>query len=166
MKKVNSYAVALMMMVMCALCVACGSEGNTIILGTYNETNSTFTEVPSSLGYSIEVDGETITLNGTIPYSAGVLGIQAGNIVAIKIIPNATYEADDETYVKTTNRNDPSGWNTYDKTAIEEDGSVIWVTSVSKENTVQIKIKWNEDAEEITYTLEVDDSATLNTSAS
>lgn len=148
--------------------VGCGAPSTEITLGTYNPTNSTFTANGENSAYTLTQDGNTLILKGQIPYSESILGVNAGNIVAIKFKPTESITPDDETSIKTTNSQDESanGWNTYDKTALETDGSLIWVTSVSKEEDVQIKIKWNKDFEEQTFTLTVDETATLNSSAS
>ena len=147
--------------------VGCGTPETTITLGSYNEANSTFTANTSNSNYSLEQKGNTLVLKGTIPYSDGTLGIDSGNIVAIKFKPTNNITPDETTSIKTTNNQETNtnGWNSYDKNSLENDGSIIWVTSVSKDNDVQIKIKWNKDFEEITYTLTVDETATLATPA-
>ena len=93
------------------------------------------------------------------------MGIEAGNIIALRFEPTTEITPDEQTKIQTTNNQDEEsgGWNEYDQTALEEDGSLIWVTSVNKAESVQIKIKWNKDFEEVTYTLSVDQTATLST---
>lgn len=144
---------------------ACGVPATTITLGVYDENAATFTSTTSTSGYTLEVSGTNLVLKGTIPYVAGVLGIDAGNIVAIKFKTVDTFTPDSSTSIQTTNRQDPAadGWNTYDQSALEADGSLIWVTGVSKDNNVQIKIVWNANTPEVIYTLTVDTTATMAT---
>ena len=141
--------------------MACGQNDVRVTLGTYSEANQTFT--PVTEGYTLTVSGTTFTLKGDIPYSQGIIGLEDGNIVAIKIMPTTAIEPDAGTSIQTTNRQSQEGWNTYGQEALEQDGSIIWVTSVTKDEDVQIKIKWNSEATEKTYTLKVDESATLAT---
>ena len=163
MKIVKTFALMLVFGMVTAGLVACGNTEEKATLGTYNSSNQTFTALTSDAEYSLTQDGYNLVLKGTIPYSESVLGIEAGNIVAIRFTaPSGVTVGGDEAYVKTTNRQDEGGWNEYDETAFEEDGSLVWVTSVSKENDVQVKIKWNANTAEVTYTLSVDDSATLS----
>ena len=146
--------------------LACG--GNEMVtLGTYDATEKTFTPLQSTAGYSLTQNGNTLTLSGTIPFVEGVLGIEAGNIVAIRFTPPAgTTVGGEDASVRTTNRESgEDAWNEYGEEAFEEDGSLIWITKVSKEDDVQIKIKWNANTAETTYTLTVADSATLATNA-
>ena len=155
MKIVKTFALMLVFGVATAGLVACGNTAEKATLGTYNSSNQTFTALTSDAEYSLTQDGYNLVLKG--------LGIEAGNIVAIRFTaPSGVTVGGDEAYVKTTNRQDEGGWNEYDETAFEEDGSLVWVTSVSKENDVQVKIKWNANTAEVTYTLSVDDSATLS----
>lgn len=163
MKKIRKIAVCCMLLLFVGVSFACGDNADKILLGKYSETTQAFTEISSEAGYYIEVNETTITLKGEIPYSDGILGLEAGNIVAIKIQPNIQYLLDNQTYIKTTNKNATGGYNVYDKSAIEEDGSIIWVTAVNKTSNVELKVKWNSDAEETTYVLKVDESATLKT---
>ena len=141
--------------------VACGTN-EMVKLGTYNAQNSTFTPLTSTAEYSLKQDGYNLVLEGKIPYVESVLGIEAGNIVAIRFVaPSGVTAGGDEAYIKTSNTNKTGGWNEYGEDAFEEDGSVIWVTKVSKEDDAQIKIKWNETTAEVTYTLSVKDDATM-----
>lgn len=144
---------------------ACGAPATTITLGVYNATAETFTPTTTASGYTLEVNGTDLVLKGTIPYVESTLGIDAGNIVALKLKTVDTFTPDDSTSIQTTNRQDTEaeGWNTYDQSALEADGSIIWVTGVSKEADVQIKIVWNANTAEVIYTLTVDDSAVLAT---
>lgn len=160
MKAIKSFSLVVMLAVCGIFLAACGEVKTDIQLGTYS--GNTFTQVTDA-DYALEVNGTNLKLTGDIPYSASVAGVEAGNIVAIRFVPETELTADDETSIKTTNRQKESGWNEYDKTALESDGSIVWVTSVSKENSVQIKIKWNKDTPETTYTLTVADNATLLT---
>lgn len=166
MKKAKSVISICLLACTAFFCVACGNiPETTITLGQYNAGSQTFTPTTTSSQYSLTVNGNTLTLKGTIPYSSGVLGIQDGNIIAIKFKPTQELTPDESTSIKTTNKQSTDGWNTYDKSALETDGSLIWVTSVNKTNNVQIKIKWNKDFDEATYTLIVDSSATLSTAS-
>ena len=161
MKFFKSVALAICAFCVAFACVACGQSDVRVTLGTYSEANQTFT--PVTEGYSLSVSGTTFTLKGEIPYSEGTLGLEAGNIVAIKIMPTTEKQPDSGTSIQTTNRQSQEGWNTYGQEALEQDGSIIWVTSVTKDEDAQIKIKWNSESEEKTYTLKVDNSATLAT---
>jgi len=166
MKFVKNSIVALILLCMGFVLVGCGEPQVNIALGVYDENAATFTENTSMASYTLEQSGNTLILKGTVPYSESALGINAGNIIAIKFTPTATLTPDDTTSIKTTNSQDPeaNGWNVYDQSALEADGSLIWVTAVSKTADVQIKIKWNTNYDEVTYTLSVDESATLATS--
>lgn len=160
MKLIKTALLAMCATLVVFTCVACGSSVN-ITLGTYNETNQTFTT--GVTGYKIAVSGNTITLSGDIPYSQGILGLPAGNIVAIKFKPTQTFTPDEQTSIKTSNSTSQEGWNTYGQENIESDGSVIWVTAVNTTDNAQIKIKWNAETEEVTYTLVVAENANLLT---
>lgn len=144
---------------------ACGNPKETVTLGSYNSTSQTFTALGQNAEYSLEQNGYTLTLKGKIPYSESILGIDAGNIVAVRFVAPEGTDIDGEASVQTTNRQDASanGWNTYGEEAFEADGSLIWVTSVKKDADVQIKIKWNKDTAEVTYTLRVDTNAEMLT---
>lgn len=162
MRILKSFSLALVAGLAVIGLVACGNTAENVTLGTYNSSSSTFTPITEDAEYSLTQNGYNLVLKGTIPYSESVLGIEAGNIVTIRFTPpSGTTVGGEEAYVKTTNRQEESGWNEYDETAFEEDGSLVWVTSVSKENDVQIKIKWNATSSEVTYTLSVDDTATM-----
>lgn len=161
MKFLKTAGVFLCAICVCFACVACGQSDVKVTLGTYSEENQTFTPVTS--GYALSVSGTTFTLKGEIPYSQGMMGLEDGNIVAIKIMPTTEVPPDAGTSIQTTNRQTQEGWNTYGQEALEQDGSIIWVTSVSKDDDMQIKIKWNSETPEKTFTLVVDDNATLLT---
>ncbi len=162
MRILKSFSLALVVGIAVTSLIACGNPAEKVTLGTYNSSNQTFTPITEEAEYSLTQNGYNLVLKGTIPYSETVLGIEAGNIVAIRFTPpSGLTVGGEDAYVKTTNRQDESGWNEYDETAFEEDGSLVWITSVSKENNVQVKIKWNSTSAEVTYTLSVDSSATL-----
>lgn len=160
MKKLQTLSLAFLLAFFGAFMVGCGEMQVDVQIGRYSA--QTFTAVTSQSSYSLEKNGNNLTVKGTVPYSESVLGISAGNIVALKFTPSQEYTPDEETSIKTTNAQ-TNGWNEYDKDALEADGSVIWVTSVAKNKTVQLKIKWNKDFPEITYTLMVDNNASLQT---
>ena len=155
--------ICLAVLAICSICLfACG--GNEMItLGTYDATTETFTPLGMNPAYTLTQNGNTLTLSGTIPYSQGVLGLTDGNIVAIRFAPpSGVTVGGDDASVSTTNRESgQNGWNEYGEEAFEEDGSLIWVTKVSKTDDVQIKIKWNATTAEETYTLKIDPNATL-----
>lgn len=163
MKKINKLFVSGLLCFLAICLFGCGTPATTITLGTYNEDNSTFTANTTASDYSLTVSGTNLSLDGTIPYSESTLGIPAGNIVALRFVLKDAITPDDGTSIKTTNRDKESGWNVYDKTALEADGSLIWVTRVSKQDDVQIKIKWNSNTEEVIYTLTLSNTATLAT---
>ena len=165
MKVLKTTMVALLLSLVTVGLVACGA-GEMVTLGTYNATNKTFTALPTDADYSLVQNGYDLKLQGTIPYSDTTLEIEAGNIVAIKFTAPVGVEVGGEgAYVKTTNRQTTEGWNEYGEEAFEEDGSLIWVTSVSKENSVQVKIKWNESSNIVVYPLTVDSGAVLEQEA-
>ena len=165
MKTLKTFIVTLLLGCVTVGLVACGA-GEMVTLGTYNATNKTFTALPTDADYSLVQNGYNLKLQGTIPYSDTILEIEAGNIVAIKFTaPTGVTVGGEGAYVKTTNRQTTEGWNEYGEEAFEDDGSLIWVTSVNKENSVQIKIKWNEATSEVVYTLTVDSNAVLETEA-
>lgn len=162
MKKI--FSLALMFVMSAFIFIGCGTTGETVTLGVYNPTSKTFTALESDAAYSLDQNCYDLTLKGTIPHSASMLGIKEGNIVAIRFTaPTGTTVGGEEAYVKTTNRQDASanGWNAYGEEAFEKDGSLVWVTSVSKDNPVQIKIKWNASVAEVVYTLKVAADAEL-----
>lgn len=161
MKLLKRMAVCATLAFVVMACVACGGTPVNISLGTYNEETETFTTVTS--GYSITVTGNQITLSGEVPYSEGLLGLDAGNIVALKFTPTTSLTPDEETSIQTSNSSNESGWNTYGQENLESDGSVIWVTAVNTTEEPQIKIKWNAQTQEVTYTLKLADDATLLT---
>ena len=165
MKIIKLFSAGLMAVCCAFLVVGCGAAETKVTLGTYDAANSTFTALQENAGYNLEQSGNKLVLKGEIPYSNGVLGIEAGNIIALRFEPTTEITPDEQTKIQTTNNQDEEsgGWNEYDQTALEEDGSLIWVTSVNKTESVQIKIKWNKDFEEVTYTLSVDQTATLST---
>jgi len=165
MKIFKGFIATVMLCCMAFIMVGCGGVSVNIALGTYDVEAGTFTANTSTAGYTLERNGYSLVLKGTIPYVESTLGINAGNIVVVRFDPIATITPDTETAISTTNRQDPEadGWNTYGQEALETDGSLVWITGVSKENNVQIKIKWNADYAEEIYTLTVDSTATLAT---
>ncbi|MDD4815665.1 MAG: hypothetical protein PHQ62_00810 [Clostridia bacterium] len=165
MKIFKGLIASIMLCLMAVVMVGCGGVNVNIAVGTYDVEDATFTPNTTTAGYTLERSGYSLVLKGTIPYSESVLGINAGNIVAIRFAPVGTITPDAQTAISTTNRQDESaeGWNTYGQEALEEDGTLVWVTAVSKLNNVQIKIKWNANYAEETYTLTVHSTATLAT---
>ena len=165
MKIFKGLIASIMLCCMAFVMVGCGGVSVNIALGTYDVEAQTFTPTTSTAEYTLERSGYSLVLKGTIPYLESTLGINAGNIVSIRFDPVATLTPDDQTSISTTNRQDEEadGWNTYGQEALESDGSIVWVTGVSKTNNVQIKIKWNADYAEEIFTLTVDSTATLAT---
>lgn len=163
MKIIKAFAIALLVGLSAIGLMACGATAEKVTLGTYNSEDSTFTPLASGAEYSLTQNGYNLVLKGTVPYSESVEGIEAGNIIAIKFTPpTGITVGGEEAYVKSTNRElGEDGWNEYGEEAFETDGSLVWLTSVSKEKNVQIKIKWNATTAEVTYTLTVDSTATL-----
>ena len=165
MKIFKGLIASMMLCCMAIIMIGCGGVSVDIALGTYDVGAATFTPNPTTAAYTLERNGYSLVLKGTIPYSESVLGIDAGNIVAIRFNPTTAITPDSETSISTTNRQDTEadGWNTYDQSALESDGSLVWVTGVNKLYNVQIKIKWNANYAEEIYTLTVDSTATLAT---
>lgn len=158
-------------MVLCCsfLCFGCGPITTSVTLGTYEadpEEGGTFRPLLSSEDYSLKINGTNLILEGTVPYSdemtVGDVTLEAGHIVAIRFKPSSPITLDDETVFKTPNPESEGQWISHNKTKVETDGSIIWITNVFKDESVQIiKIKWNKDFTEVTYTLSVDEEADL-----
>lgn len=157
--KIKSVLICCMLFVVSAFALACGAPEIHVALGQYNPASQTFVE--GVTGYSLIVKQNTMTITGTVPYSESVIGVPAGHIVTLRITPAQAKTPDAGTSIKTTNAQVPSGWNTYDQSALEADGSLIWITTVAKEHDVQIKIKWNAADTEKTYVLRVANDAVL-----
>lgn len=157
------------------LCFGCGPITTSITLGTYAQAvapaeGGTFTPLASGAKYSLEIKGTNLILKGTVPYSdeleIGEETLPAGHIVAIRFKPSGTITLDDETSFRTTDPINVGDWIQHDKENVESDGSVVWLTNVFDDESVQIiKIKWNKDFDEVMYTLSVDESATLTPGA-
>lgn len=157
--------------VLCSvLCFGCGTVTTNVTLGTYQQETvpgegGTFTPLLNEEKYSLRIDGTNLILEGVIPYSEAItIGedtLSAGNIVAIRFKPSSAITLDDDTKFQTTNADEPGGFKEHDKDKVETDGSIIWITSVSKNVSVQIKIRWNANFDEVAYILTVDEGATL-----
>lgn len=144
------------------LCFGCGGITTNITLGVYDPTGEgTFTALTGDEGYSLIVNGTNLILEGNIPYSELTIEDEpiAGNIVAIRFKPSGVINSDDETSFQTSNGE--GGWDTHGEEFIEDDGSIVWIVSVAEGEDYQIKIKWNANYTEVTYTLTLDDEATL-----
>jgi len=168
MKQFKTLVCGVLVLCCSFLCFGCGPITTNITLGTYEinmAEEGTFTPLPSGAGYSLKIENTNLILKGTIPYSEELIigeeTLSAGHIIAIRFKPSSTIVLDDETSFKTTKLDNAEDWNEYGKDNVESDGSIVWLTKVSKESDVQIKIKWNKDFEEVTYTLSVDETATL-----
>lgn len=74
------------------------------------------------------------------------MGLAAGNRVAIKIKNSeitSSAQLPSGIVVKTTNKSAASGYNEYDKSAFEADGTLIHVQNVKASDPIfEIKITW------------------------
>ena len=132
-----------------------GDVNTTIKAGTYNSTTNTWTNGNSN--YSLVRRGNTIFVEGTIPYESAdtPLGLAAGNRFYVKLSNQAITSKSDlpeGIIAKITNTQVAGGYNTYTKDAFEDDGSLIVVTNVSKTVLLENIIKWKDG--ETTYTFD------------
>ena len=121
-------------------------------------------------GTGVWTDGATYTLTqeasnnikatGTIPYEEAdaVLGLPAGNRFSVRLVNSAISSQSDlpsGTIVKVSNPEASGGFNTYDKTAFETDGSLIVIVNApANSNTVIVKVTWTA-GNESTYTYDL-----------
>ena len=59
---------------------------------------------------------------------------------------------------KITNVKVEGGYNEYNKSAFEDDGSFIAVINVKTGSTIEVLVKWEEDADFTTYTYTFEDA--------
>ncbi|MDD3397744.1 MAG: hypothetical protein PHR96_04340 [Clostridia bacterium] len=144
------------------LCFGCGAITTNVTLGVYAPAGEgTFTPLTGEEDYSLTTDGYNLTLEGSIPYLTLTIDDvpEAGNIVAIRFKPSSTVTPDATTSFET--REGEGVWAEHGEEFLEADGSIIWIVSVTQDVDYQIKIKWNTNFAEVTYTLTVDADATL-----
>lgn len=132
--------------------------------GSYNSSTSTWTDGGTT--YSLDRNGNTYIVRGTVPYEQAdvVLGLQAGNRISIKLAEagiTAKTQLPSGTIVKVTNSGAAGGYNEYTKDAFETDGSLILVTNVSKAKPIEVIVTW-ETGKTKTYTFDLG-AATLAT---
>lgn len=122
--------------------------------GIYNVGTGAFTEGNT---YTIIKDGDNSTVIGIIPYIENPgLGLASGNIFTVKIVNSKITSKSDlpsGTIVKVTNTTVAGGYNEYNKSAFEDDGSLITLLNVKKGSQIEIMIKW--DTEFINYKFDI-----------
>ena len=120
--------------------------------GSYDLSTSTFTAGNS---YSLTADGNNVyEVVGAIPYEEAdaALGLPAGNRFIVRIKNSAIASRDslpEGTIIQVTNTSAQGGYNSYDKSAAESDGSVVSIVNVSGVKDIEVKIKWDTDV--VTY---------------
>ena len=127
--------------------------------GSYNSGTGVWTDGGTTYTLT-QKTGNNVKVNGTLPYEEAdaILGLDAGNRFSVKIKNNNIISQADlpsGNIVKVSNPSASGGYNIYDKTAFETDGSLIIVTNVAQGDTkVIVKITWNTGVE-TTYTYDV-----------
>lgn len=117
-------------------------------IGTYDSTSSVFT--PGATYNFIKQNG-IYQIVGLLPYedADATLGLPAGNRFTVRIAnPDITSKDDlpSGDILKITNKNVPGGYNTYNKSAFEADGSIISVVNIENTGSIlEIIIKWTSD---------------------
>lgn len=97
--------------------------------------------------------GNNIKVNGTLPYenADAILGLDAGNRFSVKLKNNnilSSASLPSGIIAKVSNINAEGGFNTYDKSAFETDGSLISIVNVTnKNNPLIIKVTWTTGVE-------------------
>lgn len=130
----------------------------TIIAGSYDSGTQTWTD--GGVTFETLKNGDTVKVTGTLPYEPAdaTLGLPAGNRLSVKIKNSAINSQSDlpsGIIAKVSNSLVDGGYNTYDKTAFEADGSMISVVNiVNKNKPLVIKITWTEGKETV-YTFDV-----------
>ena len=126
--------------------------------GSYNSQSGLWTDGGTS--YTINFDGTNAKVTGTLPYEEAdaTLGLPAGNRYTYKI-QNSNITSRDQlpsgVIAKITNTQAGSGYNEYDKSAFEEDGSLIVVVNIGNKNIpIVSKMTWTEGNESV-YTADL-----------
>ena len=145
-----------------------GVADNTVNVetGTYNtetgfETNATYGVVQD------EFVGKVI---GTVPYVENPgFGLESGNVFTIRLknreVKNNRAITEENPHglpsgkiCKITNIKVDGGYNEYTRSEFEEDGSLIVLVNVRAGSTLEVMVKWTEDADFVTYTYTFDEA--------
>lgn len=129
--------------------------------GDYNSATETWTD--GNVDFSLtQQPNNKVKVDGTLPYKIAdtILGLPSGNRFSVKIKNNnITSQADLPSGIiaRVTNTGVASGYNTYDKSAFESDGSLIVVLDIKNKNIpIEVKITWTAGIE-TTYNYDLKD---------
>lgn len=138
-----------------------GVTDNTVNVegGTYNISTGTF---ENNATYGIVQDEFVGKVIGTVPYVVNPgLGLETGNVFTIRLKNSEVTSRDNlpnGKICKITNVKVEGGYNEYNKSAFEDDGSLIVVVNVKAGSTIEVLVKWTEEADFTTYTYTFEDA--------
>jgi len=127
--------------------------------GSYNSGTGTWSSGGTTYSLTQET-GNNVKVTGTLPLEEAdaVLGLPAGNRFAVKIKNNSIVtkaSLPSGTIAKISNPDANGGFNTYTKSAFEDDGSLIVIINApAGKNTLVVKITWTTGVE-TTYTYDL-----------
>lgn len=128
-------------------------------IGHYVLGTETFTE--GNTTYSIVGNGTDYKILGTIPFEAAdaSLGLAKGNRITLRITSDIPKnDLPSGKIIKTTNTGIPGGYNEYTKAAAEDDGSIVNISNVTGKYLLEIKVKWIDDEDFVTYTFDTSEA--------
>ena len=127
--------------------------------GSYNSGTGVWTSGGTTYSLTQET-GNNIKVTGTLPLAEAdaTLGLPAGNRFEFKLKnPNINLKSSlpTGTIAKISNPDASGGFNTYTRTAFEDDGSLIVIVNAPNDkNTVIVKVTWTAGVE-TTYTYDL-----------